>query len=91
MKVREYNPKYNLIESFKCKADGTPILLNSLMKWEYFKKQFGDCYLYSVRVYNDTKTVSVAYGDENPIEDTYFSYTVPFKNGKGYEIFEGEE
>lgn len=82
MKVREYKPKYNLIESVKCKADGTPILLNFLMNWEYFKKQFGDCYLYSVRVYNDTQTVSVAYGDENPIVDTYFLILFHLKMAK---------
>lgn len=91
MKVKEYNPKYDLIESFKSKADGRLINFNCLMKWEDFKKKFGDCYLYSVRVYNDTKSVSICYGDETPIDDTYFSYTIPDKKGKGYLIMEGKD
>ncbi len=91
MKVKDYKPKYDVIESFKTKPDGTLISFNMPKKWEKFKKMFADCYIYSVRVYNDTKTVSIAYGNEKPIEKTYFSYTVPYQDGKSYLIIDGEE
>lgn len=58
--VKNYKPKYNKIECIESYKDGTGIrFYHGIIKWESFKKHFGDRRILSVHDYDDTKSTSI--------------------------------
>lgn len=76
MKVKDFEPLYTVIEPIRVKDPGSYFhsmdLLKVLrlldysvpiMKWEKFRKKYGDCYIYSIRDFEDTKSTSIMFGN----------------------------
>ena len=77
MKVKDYIPKYAVIEplhSFDTDEFESGMTKMSYMTWNKFKKEFGDYYIYSVCNYHDTHTTSIIFGksDLGPDEKVQF-------------------
>lgn len=87
VRLKDFKPKYNMIEPVLTDVKCSHMLPIWKTRFSDLIKKYGECYVYSVRDYKDTKTTSICFGKDKPEEDMpYLSHTEPFKDGSGYSI-----
>lgn len=96
MKVREYNPKYKAIELIM--YDSQTDKMHGFFKiftWQEVVKKYGNCFICSIRDYNDSRTTSIIICKEEYKEKVYKTHNEPLPNEKdykkGYIIVEDKE
>lgn len=71
-KVRDYVPLYETVEAIESNADGTEWRPRGVFERGEFMRRFASCWIYSVMDFRRTRTTSVAFGRERPLQRVLF-------------------